>query len=59
MTKNQRLSYLGRHLYMEIESVEEKADGKENKKSNNTSSGTRNKILTSNKISTKRNVTNS
>ena len=32
---------------------------KNSKKSNNTSSGTRNKILTSNKISTKRNVTNS
>ena len=43
MTKNQRLSYLGRHLYMETESVEEKAEGKENKKNEKrTAAGTEN-----------------
>ena len=32
MTKNQRLSYLGRHLYAAAEPEEEKAEGKESKK---------------------------
>ncbi len=43
MTKNQRLGYLGRHLYVAAEAEEEKAEGKESKKDEKrTAAGTKN-----------------